>query len=168
MATRTGQNWSYQADVTSSELNSLPQGWIGRVRVTSGDQSGIATETILTEFTLSVDAQGTDRMLLCTAHVNTTASHTTGADVYGILRIRSGGLTGTVIGYTAYLFRDSTGPSAETNYHTITVTGTDSAVNGTVTYYVTQELLSGTATLGTAHSTARPGMLLVQDLGPSS
>lgn len=168
MSVRTGQNWSYQADVTSAELNSLPQGWIGRVRVTSGDQSGITTETILTEFTLSVEAQGTDRMLLCTAHVNTSASHTTGNDVYGIIRIREGGISGTVIGYTAYVFRDSTGPSSETNYHTITCTGTDSSVNGTATYYVTQELLSGTATLGTAHSTSRPGMLLVQDVGPTS
>ncbi len=167
MSTRTTKNYSYQEDVESADLNKAPQGWLARVRVTGTNQSSITTETILTAFTETATAQGTDRMLLCQAVVNVTASHTTGADVYGIVRVREGSISGTVIGYTAFLFRDSTGPSSETNYHTIHCTGTDASVNGSHTYYVTLELLSGTSTLGTDHGTSRPGMLLVSDIGPT-
>lgn len=160
MSTRTGQNWAYQADVTSAELNSLPQGWIARVRVTGTNQSSIATETILTAFTETATAQGTDRMLKCEASVNVLPS-ADASDIFGIVRIRSGGLSGTVVAYSAMVLRDST------QYTTIYAAGTDSAVNGSVTYYVTLEVV-GVATLSTDHASSRPGMLLVTDLGPSS
>ena len=168
MSTRTGKNYSYQEDVESADLNKGPQGWIARVRVTGTNQSSIAgTETILTAFTETATAQGTDRMLKCEAMVNVLSSHTTPAEVYGIVRIRAGGLGGTVIAYTSFVYMDALGPSSEVNYHTVYAVGTDSAVNGSVTYYVTLQLLSGTATLGTDHGTSRPGMLLVSDIGPT-
>jgi len=167
MSTRTGKNYSYQEDVESADLNKGPQGWIARVRVTGTNQSSITTETILTAFTETATAQGTDRMLKCEAMVNVLASHTVAADVYGIVRIRATGLGGTVIAYTSFVYRDAEGPSSETNYHTVYAVGTDASVNGSVTYVVTLELLSGTATLGTDHGTSRPGMLLVSDIGPT-
>ncbi len=167
MSTRTAKVFTYQEDVESADLNKYPQGWLARVRVTGTNQSTIASETILTAFTETATAQGTDRMLKCEAMVNTTATHLTLEAIYGIVRIRSGGLGGTVVAYTAFMFGDSTGPSAETNYHTVYAVGTDSLVNGSVTYYVTLQLLSGVATLGTDHSTSRPGMLLVSDIGPT-
>lgn len=162
MSVRTGQNWSYQADVTSAELNSLPQGWTGRTRVTSGNQTGITTETVLTEFTTSPTVEGTDRALWCRAVVQVeTGTGTGGSDIFAIVRIREGGLTGTVIAYASEVVREDTVTT------TVRADGCDFSVNGAVAYYVTLEI-AGVDTLDTVHSTSKPGELLIVDLGPSS
>lgn len=162
MSTRTGQNWSYQADVTSAELNTLSQGWIGRVRVTGSNQTGIASETILTAFSETVTAQGSNRALHCRAVVQVeTGTGSGGTDIWAILRIREGSIGGTVIGYAASVVRD------DVNTTTLTAEGCDFSVTGTHTYLVTLEV-AGVDTLDTVHSTSKPGELVIIDVGPSS
>ncbi len=161
MSTRTAKVFTYQEDVESADLNKYPQGWLARVRVTGTNQTGISSEAILTAFTETATAQGTDRSLLCRAVVQVeTGTGTGGTDIYGIVRIRSGSIGGTIIAYSSATIRD------DVNTTTIVAEGCDFSVNGSVSYYVTLEV-AGVDTLDTVHSTNKPGELLVMDIGPT-
>lgn len=162
MATREGKLWAFQEDAESADLNKYGQGWIGRVRVTGSNQTAIASETILTAFTETVTAMGTDRALECRAVVQVeTGTGTGGTDIWAIGRIREGSIGGTIIGYTAGVVRD------DANTTTLVIAGEDFSVNGSHTYYVTLEV-AGVDTLDTVHSTNKPGSIIIKDIGPSS
>ncbi len=162
MGTRSTHEFTFQEDVESSDMESLPKGWVARVRVTSGNQTGITTETVLTSFTETATPAGTARALLCRAVVQVETGTGTGeTPVWAIVRVREGGLTGTIIAYASETIRDDVVTT------TIIAEGEDFSVTGAHIYYVTLEV-AGVDTLDTVHSTSKPGSLLIQDIGPSS
>ncbi len=162
MSTRTVNVFAFREKLTSAKLNKMPMGWPLRRRITTNNQSGISTETAITEYTEALNIPGADRALFFTASVNVYAS-VAASDIFAEVRIRDGGLGGSVVGYGTSVIREDDTDRMQT----IVAIGTDLNVSGAHTYYVSLEV-HGVATLLTAHSSTRPGCFVIQDMGPSS
>lgn len=169
MAARDAVDFTFQQDVTSSEMDSLPKGQIAYLRYTTSDASAaITTETLLSGFQESISTAGNNRFLKFHAQANVYTTAGAGADnnwIHAELRVREDSAsTGTVVAYgTGIIGGDST-----TEMVTLYATGLAINVSGDHTYYVTLTLSDGTATLAYGHSSTKPGFLIIEDLGATS
>lgn len=151
MAVRTAYAPVAGTAITAANHAKFPGGWIGYAEVTS-NQTGISSQTDLTNLTVTVTA-GTTRRILAEGYCRILQNSSSGV---GEVLILEGGSQVTKSSFTR--------SAADVGMHHPRVVRTPSA--GSNTYKLAASV--GAGTIDIVAAATQPAFILVQDIGPSS
>lgn len=138
--------------ITAANLNNVAGGWIG-LGVTTSDQTGITSETDLTDLAVTINTEG-NRVLLFSF---VTRVARTVNDGQTIVRFKES---------TTTLQSAVLTPASASAGDTVSAFYFASPSAGSHTYKLTLQQSSGTGTSGITANANTPSYLLVQDVGP--
>jgi hypothetical protein len=150
MAVRTAYDAVAGTILTATNLDRYPGGWIGYVEITA-NQTGISGQVDITSLTVTVTA-GTTRRLLAEGYVRVTQQTTAAIDEVILLE------NGVAVNKTSL-----TRSASDTGMHQPRAVRTPSS--GSNTYKLAGSVASGTIDI--IATSAQPGFILVQDIGPA-
>lgn len=160
MATRTPHTGAALEVFTAANLAKYPKGWMGYVSVTSDTTGVTGTETALTGYTLSITV-GSSRLLRIIGIVPRIGSSV--ASDIAILRLKqdSTALTESWVDVGATTLSGGGGTNGQ-------VVAVVAPAAGTYTFTLRGARQTGTGTLEYRADSAKAGLLVVEDIGPSS